>query len=109
MYEGPSNSFEEEQTPIPTLEEVRGVFERLKIGGYKTIRQLEDEQGLYLLDATVSGEDGDAEYSYMRAGRYPEGQASATAIHVTFFSKEGVPVGGHSVAKYIGGDWEVTP
>jgi len=76
---------------------------------YETVRQREDEQGFYLWDITVSGEDGNIEYSYMRKGHYPEGQASTTAVHVTFFDEAGVPVGGHSVAKHIEGKWELTP
>ena len=89
---------------------MQSVFEQLVGGeGYEDIRKLEDEQGLYLWDIKVPGEDGDTEYSYMRAGQYPEGQASTTAVHVTFFDEEGIPVGGHSVAKYIDGKWELTP
>ena len=110
MHEGPPDTFEEGPESIPTPEEVQSVFEQL-VGGkeYETVRQLEDEQGLYLWDIIVSGEDGNTEYSYMRAGQYPEGQASATAVHVTFFDEEGMPVGGHAVAKYVGGKWELTP
>lgn len=108
--EKPSNTFEEGPESIPTPEEVRSVFEQL-IGEeeYEDIRKLEDEQGLYLWDIIVSGEDGNTEYSYMREGQYPEGQASVTAVHVTFFDEAGVSVGGHSVAKYIEGKWELTP
>ena len=95
---------------IPTLEEVQSVFEQL-IGEekYEEVRRLEDEQGLYLWDIIVSGKEGNTEYSYMRKGRYPEGQSSATAIHVTFFDETDTPVGGHSVAKYREGDWQLTP
>jgi len=107
MYEVPSNTIEEGPEPIPTPEEVRQIFEQLGIGEYEEIRQLEDERGLYLWDVRASEED--AEYSYMRRGQYSEGQASTTAIHVTFFDDGGVPVGGHSVAKLIEGIWELTP
>ena len=77
---------------------------------YEDIRKLEDEKGLYLWDIIViSEEDGSTEYTYMRAGRYPEGEASATAIHVTFFNEAGDAIGGHSVAKYIEGERKLTP
>ena len=112
MIEKIPNSFEEEEEEhesIPTPEEIHSVFEQLAgESEYEEVRKLEDEQGLYLWDITVFGEDGDLEYSYMREGQYTEGQASLTAIHVTFFDSEGTPVGGHSVAKYINGKWKLT-
>ena len=76
---------------------------------YETVRQLEDEQGLYLLVIKVPGEDGDIEYSYMRKGRYQEGQIATTTIHVTFFDKTGFSVDGHSIAKHREGKWKLTP
>ncbi len=110
MREEPTNNFEKGPESIPTPEEVQSVFEQL-IGekGYEDVRKLEDEQGLYLWDIIVTGKDGDTEYLYMRKGRYSEGQASATAVHVTFFDEEGTPVGGESRAKYIEGKWKLTP
>ena len=108
--EQPPNIFEEGQESIPTPEEVMSVFEQL-IGAkeFKEVRKLEDEKGLYLWDITISEENGETEYSYMRQGHYSEGQASATAIHVTFFDKEGFPAGGYSVAKFVDGEWSLTP
>lgn len=102
------NTFEEKPESIPTPEEVQLVFEQL-IGEkeYKDVRKLEDEEGLYLWDIVISGEDGNTEYSYMREGQYSEGKTLNTAIHVTFFDESGTPVGGHSVAKYMGGKWEL--
>jgi len=62
-----------------------------------------------LWDIKILEEDGHTEYLYMRKGRYSEGgQASDTAVHITFFDKEGFPVSGHSVAKYIEGEWKLT-
>ena len=107
MYEGPLDTIEEGPEPIPTYEEVRQIFGQLGIERYEDVRHLEDEQGLYLWDIKVSDEE--AGYSYMRKGQYPEGQASTTAIHVTFFDDGEIPVGGHSVAKLIEGTWELTP
>jgi len=110
MHEKPPNTFEVGPEFVPTSKEVQSAFEQL-IGEekYEDIRKLEDERGLYLWDIKIPGEAGDTEYSYMRAGQYPEGRASATAIHITFFDQEGFPVGGHSVAKYINGEWKLTP
>ena len=53
---------------------------------YREARKREDEKGLYLLEVEVAGEsEGQiTEYAYMRKGRYPEGQISATEIHVTY-------------------------
>ena len=110
MHERSPNTFEEGPESILTTEEVRAVFELL-IGenGYEDVRKREDEHGLYLWDIKIPGEDGDTEYSYMRKGQYSEGQASTTAVHVTLFNKDGVPTGGHSVAKFIEGKWKLTP
>lgn len=103
----PHNSIEKERERIPSREEVKKLFEQFLSGAeYATRREMEDEKGLYLWEIVVSGEDGDTEYLYMRKGRYSEGgQASETAIHVTFFDEDGVPVGGHAAAKYRNGEW----
>ena len=80
----------------PTVEEVRSIFERLLGEGavFEEVRMREDAEGLYLWDIKITGEDGETEYSYMRKGRYPEGQASRSAIHITFFDADGRPAGG---------------
>lgn len=66
----------EKTEQIPTEEEVRGILQEIIAGPYVESRKLEDGKGLYLLDVRVPGEeDGEViEYSYMRAGRYPEGK-----------------------------------
>lgn len=108
MHEGPpdTSTFEESPEKVPTPEDVEVAFEQL-IGGerYEEIRKLEDEEGLYLWDVVSGGN----EYSYMRKGQYAEGQASESAIHVTFFDDSGVPCGGHSVAKFVNGSFILTP
>lgn len=110
MHEGSPNTFEKGPESIPTPEEVKSVFEQLiEKKEYKDVRKLEDEQGLYLWDVIVSGEDGDTEYSYMRKGQYQQGLARETAVHVTFFDETGIPTGGHSVAKLVEGNWKLTP
>jgi len=111
MHEEPPK-FEEKIEVVPTPEEVQSVFEQLLEGKeYTSRRQLEDEKGIYLWDIIVSQEDGGhIEYSYMRKGRYEEGgEASSTAIHITFYDEEGMPEGGTSVAKLIDGKWRLTP
>ena len=102
---------EKEKTEyVPTPEDIRLVFKELLKGEkYETVRQLEDEQGLYLWDIKIPQEDGHIEYSYMRKGHYPEGQASDIAIYITFFNKEGIPISGYSIAKYTEGEWKLTP
>lgn len=102
MGEGEPGNFEKGPEAIPTPEEVLSVFEKLLKGvEYETVRRLEDEQGLYLWDIIVSEEDGWTEYSYMRKGRYPEGQASATAVHILDLRG--------TVARWINGEWKMTP
>lgn len=92
----------------PTVEEVRAMFIQLVEGGaFEEVRMREDEAGLYLWDIKIARDDGSTEYSYMRKGSYPEGHALRTAIHVTFFDGEGMPVGGHSVARIENGVWKI--
>ena len=64
------------------------------------VRELSDEQGLYLLEAVVEGkEPGETiSYEYMRKGRFPNNnQASRTAIHRVYY-QNGVPISGEDVA-----------
>lgn len=95
---------------VPTPEEIQAAFERALEGReYTEKRVRKDEKGVYLWEiaATV---DGDViEYSYQRKGRYPEVQASDTAIHATVFGGEGIPVTGYRVATYAAGRWIYDP
>lgn len=103
---------EKKSEHIPTSREVFLLFEKL-VGGnkYKEVRRREDEQGLYLWEIKIVQKDGSSiEYSYIRKGDYKSrglagGSASETAIHVTFFDSDGMPIGGHSVMKLIDGKW----
>lgn len=93
---------------VPTSHEVQAVFDGLLEGrAYDVARECFDEHGLYLREILISTADGKTEISYMRKGRYPEGQASDTAIHMWFFDANGDAIGGHSVAKYKNGVWEI--
>ncbi|MFA5838836.1 MAG: hypothetical protein WC849_02770 [Candidatus Paceibacterota bacterium] len=107
------NDLLQETEYIPTLEEIKNIFKELLKGQkYKIIRKISDKKGLYLLDIKISKEDGYGchdEYSYMRKGKYPQGQSSVTGIYLTFFNRSGVPKGGHSVAKFENQKWVLIP
>jgi hypothetical protein len=94
---------------FPTMKDVRSILERLIGEGveFKEVRTRADKKGLYLWDVRIKQEDGEAEYSYMRKGRYPEGAASKTAIHVAFYDVDGMPTGGEEVARLENGAWKV--
>jgi len=99
-----------ETTPevIPTKDQVFAVLKRfLKGMEFTEVRTRTDGKGLYLWDVKVKKEDGEAEYSYMRKGRFPEGEASKTAIHVAFYDADGIPTGGEEVARWEKGAWRV--
>lgn len=112
MFEKPKNP-ENKSERIPSEQEVRFCFEKLTGGeAYEEVRKKEDEKGVYLweikmTEATPDG--GSVEYSYGREGSYPENKSVETAIHVAYFDANGVPEGGHSVLKYIEGNWVETP
>jgi hypothetical protein len=70
--------------------------------GAQLVRELSDDQGLYLLEAKVEGkEPGEVvQYEYMRKGRFPNhNEASETALHVVYYQDD-MPVGGDKVAVY---------
>ena len=100
---------------IPTSEDVILLFEKLAgEAEYDGVRKLEDDQGLYLWEIKIAQEDGSIEYSYIRKGNYKErglagGSAADTAIHITYFDNDGIPISGHSVYKLIDGKWRDTP
>lgn len=89
----------------PTSEEVHQVF-RLLIRdnrAYTTTKDVNDENGLYELEITTSGESvGETtEYEYRRfnSPQVPE-------IHVVYY-ENGMPVSGTSAARYINGEWKI--
>jgi hypothetical protein len=107
MREGEPNGYEETREYIPTPEEVVSVIKEI-IGDkeYKEGKRREDEKGLYFLELVITEEDGTTtEYSYLRAGKYKEGQALNSVINVVFYDGDGIPVGGHNVADCIDGKW----
>jgi hypothetical protein len=98
---------------IPTEDEVISVFEKLTDGKeYTEVRKREDGSGVYLWEIKLSEVDedgGTTEYSYTRAGQYPENKSLETAIHIAFFDADGIPIGGHSVCRCLNGEWVETP
>jgi len=105
---GVEDPFEQEKEIIPSVEEVKYIFEKILEGKeYKILRQKEDEKGLYFLEIRVETEDGWDEYSYMRKGRYKEGESSETSIYVAQFGKDGMPFGGEDVGECIEGEWKI--
>ena len=106
-YENPPGS-EQEQEHIPTPEEVHSVFKELTNKEYKETRRCEDEQGLYLLEVIVPGDEPEEEieYQYMRKGRYPEGESGSTEICVTYYENK-KPISGTSAARCVDGKWKL--
>jgi hypothetical protein len=94
-------SIEKGPEKIPTRDEVLEVISSIAESA-EIVRELSDEQGLYLLEAKIEcdtpGET--TQYEYIRKGRYPDGnQSAATVIHIVYYENE-MPVGGHNVADY---------
>lgn len=106
----------EQPEKIPTKEEVIELIKRL-IGEteYEEVRELKDEQGLYMLEIRIPDEDGGSnEYSYIRAGNYRDrglvgGCPPETAIHFIYIDNEGFPCKGNSVFKLVDGEWKYNP
>ncbi len=95
------NYIEKGPERIPTRDEVMEVISRLAENS-TVVRELTDEQGLYLLEANIEGEEeGEViQYQYMRKGRFPDNKsASDTGVCVVYF-QGGVFVSGTTVAKY---------
>jgi len=98
----------QESFPAPREGEVMRRIESI-IGEkpYREVLRREDESGLvYRLIVEVTGEDGDpVRYDYIRAGNFPEGNPSQTAIDVIYLNQDGDEVGGDCVARYVNGVW----
>lgn len=98
---------------IPTPEEVLSIFERLLEGKqYKTDRRVEDEKGLCLWTIKIDNEndEGHTEYEYMRKAKNPQPNFIVIPyIYKASYDETGFPEGGHSVAKCIDGQWNLTP
>lgn len=75
---------------------------------YSEIRREEDGEGLYRLIVEVIGDDGNPiHYDYVRAGEFPEGKISDTAIDIIYLDNEGNDVGGSKLASFKEGEWKM--
>ena len=102
-------SFETNSERVPTKTEVVEVMAGFAEGGVE-VRELSDEQGLYLLEIEKPGEKkGEVNlYTYMRKGDFSNSIATTeTHINVVYM-EDNYPVGGNTVARYIpeSGEWE---
>ena len=103
------NFIEKGHERILTKEEVMEVIVRYA-ENTTFVRELSDEQGLYLLEVKIEGKkQGDSiQYQYMRKGIFPNhNEALETALHVVYYQDE-MPVGGDKIAVYKTetGEWE---
>ena len=101
-------SFETKSERVPTYEEIHSALKKLIRGKYKEVRGLEDEQGNCMLEVIIPGEkEGErTQYEYNRKGKYEGFRAAETEIHIVYY-KDGVPIGGELVAKFVNGKWEL--
>ena len=105
----------EKEPHLPSLAEIKVQIERLcGKENPEVIRTLEDEKGVYLHEAVVIDEKGDASlYSYRRSGNYQETKAAVTVIDVAYFEgavADGMCVGGDTLSNYdeSSGEWTNT-
>jgi len=103
------NSIEKGPERIPIKEEVMEVISRFE-KATTFVRELSDEQGLYLLEVQAEGkEPGEVtQYRYQRKGTFPNHNESLeTVIQVVYYQDE-IPVGGTNIAEYKSetGQWE---
>ncbi|HEY4509724.1 MAG TPA: hypothetical protein VJC15_01920 [Candidatus Paceibacterota bacterium] len=96
---------------FPTHDEIWQVLEGLlDKREFSQTRKLTDALGVYLWEIrTTDHNDSTIEYSYMRKGRYLEGVADVSRIDRVDLDEQDNPIGGTSVAKFIGGRWVLTP
>lgn len=94
---------------IPSPESIENMFWKLVEGGaYTERRKLSDEHGVYLWEITTPSKgDEHGEYVYVRAGEHTEASSNDTHIHVLFLDDNGAPTGGHTVAEFKSGEWEI--
>ncbi|MDP3986575.1 MAG: hypothetical protein Q8P77_04080 [Candidatus Veblenbacteria bacterium] len=103
------NGIEKGPERILTKEEVLEVISRF-VENPVLVRELFDEQGLYLLEVKgASEEQGEIiQYEYMRKGRFPNhNEASESAIYRVYYQGE-MAVGGDKIVVYKSetGEWE---
>jgi len=91
---------------VLTVGEIRDALSAFIVGEWKATRELADECGPYLLEAEVNDSEagGMVQYAFRRAGTYREFQTRVTTIEVVYY-KNGIPVGGKTVANFVNGKW----
>ena len=96
MIEGAPESSEH----ILSRSEVITALER-HVKNYTIERELSDDKGLYLIEATIAGEKpGETtEYRYQRKGRLGKMNQLETTIAVVYY-EDGIPTGGNDLATY---------
>lgn len=104
------NSPEKGPERIPTKAEIMEVISHFA-ENTTPVRELSDEQGLYLLEMKIEGENpGETtQYEYRRKGAFPDGnRSSATVIHIVYYEGEMPVPGGHDVANFDSetGEWK---
>ena len=95
------NFIEKGPERILTKEEVMEVISRYAENA-TLIRELSDEQGLYLLEVKIDSEKpGEMTlYRYSRKGIFQNhNEASETALHIVWYQDE-IPIGGDKIAVY---------
>ncbi len=95
------NSIENSREKIPTEQEVLEVISRFAENA-TFVRELSDNNGLYLLEVKVESEKpGEfTEYQYIRKGIFPNrNQALETTVYATYY-QDGIPISGHNVAHF---------
>jgi hypothetical protein len=110
MSEKPPEKIEQKnpKESHPSESKIKEVFEKITDGQkYKELRKLEDQEGIYLWEIVLETEEGKTEYEYMRKGSHKEGGAIYSAIHVNFYDKDDMPIGGDLVTRYEEKDWDL--
>ncbi len=106
------NPFEKSPERIPNGQDVMELI-RTYAENATLVRELSDEQGLYLLEAKVEGDKpGEViQYEYMRKGRHPNQHHEAkTSICIMHYQGDRA-VGGSTIAVYDSatGEWRKIP
>jgi len=107
---GASENIDIHAESIPTPESIMRTFEILLEGRkYEETLRHEDEQGLCVRELTAQESDGGySEWTYVRAGNFPGvARANKTEICLAYFTADGIPQGGGTVARHENGEWKI--
>ena len=70
-------------------------------------RMKEDENGMYLLEASAPEEDGGkVEYSFTKKGEQAECKVARTCIDKVYYDPDGIPCGGEGILFFNEGNGE---